>query len=634
MADETLARVLSALGHDTSSEAQITLELEKITSREDELPPMLVADLGAIITLPFVPDMAVAQSEDGATQTLQHDGARLTVPSAPGYYKLVLGSRECTLAVAPGRCPALPDKGHKGRKPWGVAVQIPALLGHQERAFGNLSELAQLADVLGKAGADALAINPLHALFPGHGRNFSPYSPSSRLFFNSAMGDPALAGLPPLPSESVTPLIDWETALPRRLAQLRQTFAALGPAERTQIAEEARSDGAMMRRHAVFDALDCHFRAQGLHGWRAWPAAFHDPASPAVARFAHENADEIAFHMFLQWLARTSLAAAQDSACKAGMSIGLIGDLAVGVDPLGSDCWSFGKGMLQGLTIGAPPDPLGPQGQNWSITSFSPAGLRDAGYTPFIAMLRSAFASCGALRIDHAFGLQRLWVIPEGQTSGDGVYLAFPFDDLIRLAKLEAYRANAFIIAEDLGTAPPGFTHAITLHHMLGMRVLWFERAADHGFIGAQDYPADSVAMTGTHDTATIAGWWSGRDLEWAEKLGRLPAGMSRADAESIRDWDRGLLWSTIGDGAPRPAPEAPEAVVDAAMAHIGKTAAALAITPLEDLLALTEQPNLPGTVTQHPNWRRRLDFPIAKMLEIAGVADRIAILNAARSRN
>ena len=159
---------------------------------------------------------------------------------------------------------------------------------------------------------------------------------------------------------------------------------------------------------------------------------------------------------------------------------------------------------------------------------------------------------------------------------------------------------------------------------MLGMRVLWFERAADHGYIGAQDTPADCAAMTGTHDTPTVAGWWTGRDLYWAEQLGRLPADVSRAKAEEIRDWDRGLLWSTIGDGEPRPAPDDPGPACSAALRHVARSPAALAIAPLEDLLAEPEQPNLPGTITEHPNWRRRLPQSLDALLADPATASRL----------
>lgn len=625
--DAALAAVLAALGHEAASERQIVRSLAVIAEQRRALPAMLVADCGATITLPFCVTRAEATGEDGVTRALAVEGDRLTVPDAPGYYDLALGGRMARLAVAPPRCPLPPQD--KGRRPWGVSVQIPALRGAHPSPFGTFGELAEAARAFGTAGADALAINPVHALFPGHGKGYSPYSPSSRLFLNGALADPALAGLPPLPADEGTPLIDWAEALPRRLADLRTVFAALEPARRAAFTA---ADEPMLRRHALFDALDCHFRAaSGAHGWRDWPAAFHDPEGEAAAQFSGENADEIAFHLFVQSLARAGLDAAQAAAQDAGMSIGLIGDLAVGVDPSGSDAWSLRHAMLDGLTIGAPPDPLGPLGQNWSITGFSPDGLRASGYAPWIAMMRAGLASGGGLRIDHAFGLARLWVIPEGGATQDGAYLTYPFEDLIRLATLEADRAGAFIIAEDLGTAPYGFTGAVTARQMLGMRVLWFERAADHGFIGASDYEPLSAAMSGTHDTVTVAGWWRGRDLDWAERLGRLPQDMTRAEAESIRDWDRGLLWSTLDHTAPRPSPDDAAPVVDAAIAHIAATPSALALVTLEDMLGLEEQPNLPGTVDVHPNWRRRLAAPIAQSIADPDTARRCAILTGPR---
>ena len=627
VSDAALAAVLAALGHEAASERQIVRSLAVIAEQRRALPAMLVADCGATITLPFCVTRAEATGEDGVPRALAVEGDRLTVPDAPGYYDLALGGRTARLAVAPPRCPLPPQD--KGRRPWGVSVQIPALRGAHPFPFGTFGELAEAARAFGTAGADALAINPVHALFPGHGKGYSPYSPSSRLFLNGALADPALAGLLPLPADDGTPLIDWAEALPRRLADLRAVFAALEPARRAAFTA---ADEPMLRRHALFDALDCHFRAASrAHGWRDWPAAFHDPEGEAAARFSAENADEIAFHLFVQSLARAGLDAAQAAAKDAGMGIGLIGDLAVGVDPSGSDAWSLRHAMLDGLTIGAPPDPLGPLGQNWSITGFSPDGLWASGYAPWIAMIRAGLASGGGLRIDHAFGLARLWVIPEGGATQDGAYLTYPFEDLIRLATLEAHRAGAFIIAEDLGTAPHGFTGAVTAKAMLGMRVLWFERAADHGFIGAGDYEPLSAAMSGTHDTVTVAGWWRGRDLDWAEQLGRLPEDMTRAEAESIRDWDRGLLWSTLDHTAPRPSPDDAAPVVDAAIAHIAATPSALALVTLEDMLGLEEQPNLPGTVDVHPNWRRRLAAPIAQSIADPDTARRCAILTGPR---
>lgn len=630
VADDALATIAAALGYRADSDAAIAGSLAQVEQERRRPPRMIVTEVGRPTPLPVSLTGVELVAEDGTATPLAIENGTLPPVGAPGYYRLAVGGHELTLAVAPRSCHSLKDFGD--RRFWGPAIQIPALRGRESQPFGHLGHLDEAVKLFAARGADAVMINPLHALFPGYGIDFSPYSPSSRLFLNGAMGDPALVGLPPLPARAGGALIDWAAALPRRLADLRALFDGLGEGLRARIAEENCAGGEALRRHAVYDALDVRFRAKGADGWRDWPRAFHDPEGEAVKRFAAEEAETVAFHLFVQWLARESLAAVQKTARDSGMAIGLIADLAVGVHTGGSDSWGMRAHLLEGLTLGAPPDPLGPHGQNWMLTSFSPRGLRDSGYAPFIATLRAALSRAGGLRIDHAFGLSRLWVVPEGRPSSDGAYLGYPFADLLRLAALESHRAKALIIAEDLGTQPPGFAEAIAEKEMLGMRVLWFERAADHGFIGPQDYAPMSVAMTGTHDTATVAGWWSGRDLDWADKLGRLPADTSRERAQERRAWDRGLLWATFGESGPRPAPDDPAPAVEAALRHIGRAGSRLAIAPLEDLLALEEQPNLPGTIHEHPNWRRRLDAPLGVLLDEPANAGRVDALAEARA--
>lgn len=627
VSDDALAAILAAMGHATASGSQITANLDRIAAETRGLPRLVITETGVATPLSVRADRAELTDDQGITRSLPIQDGALAPVDVPGYYDLAVGGEQTRLAVAPGQCP-LP--GLEGRRAWGVSLQIASLRGAHDHGFGGLGELDAAVRALASRGCQAVAINPVHALFPGVGTDFSPYSPSSRTYLNAALADPVLLGLPALPPGPGGELIDWPQAMPARLQALRQSFAALDPAQRAALAAGADDGDPGLYRHALHDALFCHFRGQGAADWRGWPQAFRQPGSAEVHDFAARHADEVALHLYAQRLAREGLAAVQRHARDGGMAIGLIADLAVGVHPGGSDCWALREAMLTGLTIGAPPDPLGPLGQNWSITGFSPAGLRATGYAPWIAMIRSALHAAGGLRIDHAFGLARLWVIPEGGDCADGAYLGFPFDDLVRLVALEAHRAGALIIAEDLGTAPPGFTHTVSCRNMLGMRVLWFERAADHGFIGAQDYPASSVAMTGTHDTPTVAGWWSGRDLDWADRLGRLPADVDRQHAGDIRAWDRGLLWSTIGSG-PRPGDDDTSPVVEAALAHIARSPAMLAIAPVEDLLAEVEQPNLPGTTHEHPNWRRRLAAPLDTLLDDADTAARIAALATGR---
>ena len=540
VSDESLRAVLSALDLPAESDAEVTASRARLKARNAAPPKLLTVDCGR--PLPLGLGKFDLMDEAGASTAAQ-------APTQPGYYRLRHSDGETTLAVAPPRCRAIPKRG------WGVAIQIPSLVG-EGRPFGDFALLAQAVAALGRGGADAVALSPTHAQSLDHPGRFAPYSPSSRLALNGLLAD-AGCDVP------ATDLIDWQSAGPAKVKALR----------------------------AQFDT----------------------------------QSDETDFAAFLQSRARAGLDAVQQAARDAGMAVGLIADLAVGVDPAGEDVRDDPGAFLRGLSVGAPPDPLGPQGQDWGLASYSPDGLKQRGFAPFIAMLRANLPQGGGIRIDHAFGLQRLWVVPEGRPASEGAYLAYPFADLLRLIKLEAWRANAIVIAEDLGTRPPGFSETLAQAGIDGMAVLPFSRDEDGGFLPANAYPETSVAMSGTHDTATIAGWWIGRDLAWNAALDR------GGDMAEKRAADRAALWRVIGNGAPQPADDDPDPVVDAALAFLAATPCPLAIVPMEDLLGLVEQPNLPGTIDEHPNWRRRLPAPIDVLLARPEVARRIATLNSER---
>ncbi len=588
--------------------------LEAVLACLDTAPPeapFLSADAGSAITLPA--------GLSGTAELLLDDGNRLTptigadgmLPPLErvGYHRLLGGGRAFTLAIAPRRC-ALPRRG------WGAAVQIPGLRATTDSAFGDAGALVEAAAAFARVGAQALAISPTHALFPADPTRFSPYSPSTRLFHNVLLADPGLIGVP-LPPARPAPLIDWPQAARARMTQLRAAFDLASEGALSAARAYRRQRGAALEAHARFDALHVGL---GGHGWQDWPSAYHDPHGEAVIRFAAEHERDVAFYAFLQWLVDLGLATAQRTA-KERMATGIVADLAVGMDAGGSHAWSARDELLTGLSVGAPPDPLGPDGQNWGITTLDPFALERTGFRAFIETLRVALAHAGGLRIDHALGLERLWVIPAGAGAGDGVYLRMPGAHLRRIVAIEAHRAEAVVIAEDLGTVPAGFREALATRCMLGMRVLPFERDADGGFVPPAEWDEAAVAMTGTHDTPTLAGWWKARDIDWAEKLGRGGADRAR------RTTERAALWHAMGK--PGDPPAAPP--VDAMIAHVAEAPCPLAIVPLEDLLALEEQPNLPGTIDEHPNWRRRMDAPTAALLARRDVARRTALLNAKR---
>jgi 4-alpha-glucanotransferase len=335
------------------------------------------------------------------------------------------------------------------------------------------------------------------------------------------------------------------------------------------------------------------------------------------------------FDAFLQQLAEAGFAAAQRAAKDAGMAIGLIADLAVGLDPDGAEVGADPPAFLSGLRIGAPPDAFNPKGQDWGLTSFSPAGLVTRGFAPFIATLRANLRYAGGVRIDHAMGLMRLWLVPQGGSPAEGAYLAYPIDDLMRLLALESHRHRAIVIGEDLGTVPPAFRARCRAAGIAGMDVLWFQRRGER-FLPPDQWRDDGVAMTTTHDLPTVAGWWRGADLDLRGTIGTVD------EAEiARRPEERAALWQAFVEAgattAPSPALDDTDPVVDAAVDFVARAPGPLAIVPLEDVMGVPEQPNLPGTTDQHPNWRRRWRLPADQMLRRPAAERRLKILKARR---
>jgi 4-alpha-glucanotransferase len=633
------------------------------------LPPMVVGQVGIATPLKLAsraehPSFHL-ECEDGTIVTGRATRARdghLTLPPVrhAGYHVLDIAGARTMLAIAPAACRTVAE-ATQGERAWGLAAQIYGLRAPHDGGIGHFGALADLAAQAAASGADALAISPVHAMFTARPTQYSPYSPSSRLFLNVLLADmrcwfqakdiaQVQRRLRIAPSALRTleaaPLIDWPHAAALRLQMLRELYddyiRAAPPAEMTAFVS---AQGRALHRHAVFEVLHAHQLSRGPRGgnWRMWPVAIRNPDSPEVARFAEERQNEVGFHLFLQWLAARSLDRAGQAARHAGMTIGLIADLAVGTDPAGSQCWTSQDDFLIGASVGAPPDPLGPLGQNWGLTTFSPAGLHAHGYRAFIDTLRATLARQGGVRIDHVMGLERLWIIPEGASATDGAYLSFPRQDLMRLLVLESRRADAVVIGEDLGTVSPGFRGQAARRAIMGMNVLWFQRGPDGAFLPPEGWSRTAVAMTSTHDLPTVAGWWQGTDIGWRKTLRQLPKGTRAEDALAARAQDRAALWDVLGEGpgdtlspptspppTPPPTPEGAALVADAAVRFVGATASPLAILPLEDVLGLPEQPNLPGTVSGHPNWQRR--YPAGRgLLAQPDAARRLGLLRDAR---
>jgi 4-alpha-glucanotransferase len=664
VAIDVLRAILQAIGLPWATRGDLVASRQQLQRRStaQALPPLITAIAGRPTRLDVgasEPVGARLSLETGDTRqiTLLPVRGRLRVPAITetGYHRLLLGERQLALAVAPSRCNTLDDAVPDARL-WGLAAQVYALRHRGDGGIGDAAGVAALAEAAGPRGADALALSPLHALFSADHSRFEPYSPSTRLFLNPLYASPTLVFgesqvADTLRTEGLADtferleamaLIDWPAAARVKFRLMRALFGAFvdsgdidGPL-RVDF-ERYRADGGdLLARHAIFETLHAAQFAAGAGDWREWPSDLRDPESAAVAVFAASNEREVLFHSFLQWLADRSVSIAQRRARNAGMRIGLISDLAVGMDRSGSHAWSRQHDVLGALSIGAPPDMFNPHGQDWGLTGFSPRALVASGFAPFLATVRAALRNAGGVRIDHAMGLARLWLIPHGADAADGAYLTYPLSDLLRLLSLESQRHHAIVVGEDLGTVPSGFRETLETAGLHGMRVLWFERDG-HAFKPPGAWDTSAVAMTSTHDLPTIAGWWHGSDIAARAACGRLGVGVNEADVAAERTTERNSLWDAfVATGVAEgevPSPNDTQSVVDAALEFVAATPSPLCLPPLEDLIGIEEQPNLPGTIDQHPNWRRRLAPEARSLFDDPRAGERVERLATVRPR-
>lgn len=654
---QTLRGILAALGHEARSEAQVREGLARLAAAP-EMPAFVTCYAGEPFAVPGASEGdGEIVLEGGAAGALRSGDAPGTfiAPHEIGYHRARIGGHALTVAVAPRRCFGV-AQALDGQRCFGSAAQIYSLRGAGDFCFGigDFGCVADAAEALAARGADALAVSPTHAPFLTSLDQPSPYSPSSRLALNPLLADAsavlgtaavrralAEAGLSARAAElDNLDLVDWPGAGALKLTIMRQLFEQL-PSHAAQADFEVyrAQVGRGVQDHALFEVLqaDCLASSPAGWDWRGWPAGLRDSAGPQCRAFADRHARQITFHIFLQWLAERSLKDAQMRAISAGMRIGIISDLAVGTDPCGSHPWSRPADFLAGLTIGAPPDLLSREGQGWGLATLSPQALKTTGYAPFIETLRATMRHTGGIRIDHVMGLARLWVVPAGASASEGAYLAFPFEDMLRLILLESHRQRAVVIGEDLGTVPPGLRERLDAAGIHGMRVLPFEREADGLIRRASSWARDALAMTSTHDTPTAAGWWKERDIDWRAHLGLYRDDDAQMQDRRERAEDRRCAWSAYLDAGvldgPQPADDDGEAAADGAVLYVAATPCCLAIVPLEDILALDEAPNLPGTVDRHPNWRRRIAGPVQEQLAKPRPAKRLADLQARKGR-
>jgi 4-alpha-glucanotransferase len=654
VAVDTLRRILAALGLPSDSANDRSHSRHLLA--QERVPPLMTATAAAPIYLPIKMTghsrRAHIVHEDGTASELTVAQTRNGVSVPPiqsiGYHTLEIDRTRITLAVAPPRCMTIADIVAPNARIAGLAAQIYGLRSQSDCGIGDLAGVTALAQAAATRQIDALALSPAHALFMADHGHFSPYSPSSRLFYNPLLADAgsvlekartdraraAVAMALPLQELEASALIDWRRSGQAKLAVLRNLFDDFTSTDLAHQGSELAADFATFRavrgdaleRHALFEALHAALLQADPRAWswRDWPTRWRDPHGTAVKGFAQNNKHEVLFHTFLQWIAHRSFAVAQQQARHAGMRIGLIADMAVGISHSGSDAWSGGDDILGDLEIGAPPDLFNLNGQNWGLTTFSPRALQNRGFAPFIDTLRACIQHAGGVRVDHVMGLMRLWVTPRGAASNEGSYLAYPLDDLLRLTALESYRHRAIVIGEDLGTVPSGFRSRMAQVGIYGTSVLWFERDGP-SFVRPTAWPAEAVAMTSTHDLPTVAGWWRATDLKVRAQCGLL---RDTARERTARNRQRKALWraflSARVTGGNMPSPAASSRVANAAARFVAATPSQLTLLPLEDALAATSQPNLPGTIDAHPNWRRRYPGKSGTLLDSPAVRRRV----------
>lgn len=556
-----------------------------------------------------------------------------------GYHTLALdGIDRMSLIMAPKRA-HIPEKLEHGQKLWGLAVQLYGLRSLQNWGIGDFADLQQLASGAAALGADTIALNPLHALFPGNPSHISPYGPSSREFLNTgyiSLPHPQVCdeeGLTALRSSS---LVNFEAVLPLKLRALERRFNSdeLEAADyRRFLAEE----GSRLRDLGVFQALSEHFGHDTP--WRDWPAPFRNPASPQVMEFARDHYRRIDFFCYLQWLADRQLEKVA-TACEAGgMALGLCLDLAVGSDRWGAETWRQQALFATGVSIGAPPDAFNPLGQDWGIPPMTPFQLKDQAYRPFIRMLKANMRHAGALRVDHILGWQRLYWVPEGASPDSGSYVSYPFDDMIAIAALESHRNRCAIVGEDLGTVPRGFRSRLRKAGILSTRLLHFERTREGRHVAPRNYPQLALASVASHDLPTLRGFITGQDLRLRSRHRLFPSAEERYRATRDRVRDRrqlvealqreGLLRSGYLPGSWLRCHVRELAI--AAYRYLGRSSAGVELVYPEDPLEVLDQINLPGTTAEHPNWRRKLPLEVADLLADPAMREMAAHLNRER---
>jgi len=656
---ESIVAVLAALGVDASSPhaTQVALYYDWLHRWERMLPPCLVTRQGwgpwFAVHVEHGADVTVwIETEDGSRRADVHQQDHWVAPervngtlvgeatfAVPGdlplgYHRLVAvcGDRraECPLIITPAWV-GLPESIDEQRS-WGMSLQLYSVRSHRSWGVGDLSDLTDLTTWAGvEHGAGFVLVNPLHAAEPAAPMEPSPYLPATRRFVNplylrveaieeyAYLDDAARAEVDRLRAQVASlnsaDVIDRDASWAAKAAALRLVHRVRrSPGRQISYESFVAAEGRGLLDFATWSA------ASVRHGndWTQWPAALHDPHSPAVAQARAEMADDVDFYCWLQWVVDEQLRAVQDKAHAAGMAIGLMQDLAVGVHRQGADSWALADVLAQGIHVGAPPDAFNQQGQDWSQPPWRPDRLAESGYAAYRDLLRTVLRHAGGLRVDHIIGLFRLWWIPADRPPTDGTYVRYDHEALIGILALEAVRSRAVLVGEDLGTVEPWVRDYLRERGILGTSVLWFEYDHEGKPLHPEHWRELCLATVTTHDLPPTAGYLAGEHVRLRDELGLLTRDVEEemaVDAAERQAWldvlrNRGLL-----------DPGAPVAqTVEALHRLLMWSPARLVGVSLTDLVGDRRTQNQPGTMDEYPNWRIPLTGPDGSVLSVEDV--------------
>ena len=548
-----------------------------------------------------------------------------------GYHRLTLTdaegvTEEVPMIVAPERA-----FGGDFDRGWLLAVQLYSVRSDRNWGIGDFTDLANLIRLAKQLGADGVGLNPLHVLFDDHPADCSPYSPNSRLFLN-----PLYIDIEAIPEFSAD-LVPDAAATAARLREgdrvpyadmaalkwlaLRAAFnsfvTSATQARRNEFDAFRLARAPLLSRFACFEVLRHRFAAP----WWEWPAEWQQPDEAKCAELRNgPDKREVEFVEFVQWTADSQLHAAKELASQLGMRVGLYLDVAVGVQSNGFDAWNEQMAISRHLAVGAPPDVLNTIGQDWGLAGFNAGGLEAQSFVPFADMLAASMRHAGAIRLDHVLGLKRLYLVPRGFKPDNGAYVQMPFEALLGAVARESAAHKCIVIGEDLGTVPEGFRETMQDFGIWSYLVMMFERDETGRFRNVEHYRPNALVTLNTHDLSTYAGWRSFGDLEMKRSLGLDPGESDQARWDALGALDEILRQNGIRAND-----------LYSVLAFLSRTPSRLLAVSMEDLLGVVDQPNIPGTIDEHPNWRQRLPVALDK---IAAKIDLTALRAATRERS